>query len=67
LKATDISTIIHGVSKNFPARLLGTRFEARNCINGPGLQDPYRDIFFRHPVLLVPWHFYTATSFLSGV
>jgi hypothetical protein len=23
----------------------GTRFKARNCINEPCLQDPYRDIF----------------------
>jgi hypothetical protein len=27
--------------KNFPVRLLGTWFEARNCISEPGDQEPY--------------------------
>jgi hypothetical protein len=34
-----------GVWKNIPVRLLGTRFEARNCISEPGTQEPYRDFF----------------------
>jgi hypothetical protein len=33
------------VAKNVPARLLGTRFEARNCICEPGPQDAYWGIF----------------------
>jgi hypothetical protein len=31
--------------KNVPVRLLGTRFEARNCICDPGAQERYRDFF----------------------
>jgi hypothetical protein len=29
-------------------RLLGTRFEARNCISEPCAQEPYRDQFTDH-------------------
>jgi hypothetical protein len=42
--------ILHALSSNVPVRLLGTRFKARNCISQPGLQEPYRDIFWEHPV-----------------
>jgi hypothetical protein len=34
-------------NKHVPVRLLGSRFEARNCISDPGSQEPYRDIFKR--------------------
>jgi hypothetical protein len=33
------------VSENVPVRLLGNRFEARNCFGEPGPQEPYVDIF----------------------
>jgi hypothetical protein len=36
---------IQGVSKNFPVRLLGTSFEARNCIGESGSQEPCREFF----------------------
>jgi hypothetical protein len=39
--------LIQGVSKSVPVRLLGTRFEAGNCISEPGPEEPYKDIFFR--------------------
>jgi hypothetical protein len=42
---------VHGVSKNFPVRLLGTRFEVRNCIGEPCLQAFARKIF----VFEMPW------------
>jgi hypothetical protein len=31
--------------KNVPVKLLGTGFEARNCISEPGPQKPYWEIF----------------------
>jgi hypothetical protein len=34
-----------GVLESVPARLLGTRFEARICISKPRPQAPHRDIF----------------------
>jgi hypothetical protein len=46
------------------ARLLGTRFEARNCISQPGHQEPYRDIFLMHSGL--PPH-YTSPTWLGDM
>jgi hypothetical protein len=40
------SYIFHGVFKNVPVRLLGTRFKARNCISEPGLQEHDRENFW---------------------
>jgi hypothetical protein len=33
------------VVKNVPVRLLGTRFEPRNCTSEPGPRESYGDIF----------------------
>jgi hypothetical protein len=33
-------------------RILGTRYEARNCISAPDPQEPYRDIFFLKRLLV---------------
>jgi hypothetical protein len=33
-------------------RVLGDQVRSKNCISEPGLQDPYRDMFLKHPVTL---------------
>jgi hypothetical protein len=33
-----------GIIKKFHVRILGTRFEARNCISEPGPQEPYSNL-----------------------
>jgi hypothetical protein len=38
------NTIPYSIGR-FPVRLLGTRFNARNCISEPCPQEPYMDIF----------------------
>jgi hypothetical protein len=45
---------VHGITKNVPVRLLGTRFETKNCISEPCPQEPYRDILFEIQVSLYP-------------
>jgi hypothetical protein len=44
----------HGVFQtNVPIRLLGTRFETRNCISEPCPQESYWDIVFETPCSLL--------------
>jgi hypothetical protein len=49
---TDMKSLFIGCFKNVPVRLLGTRFEARNCISEPCPQEPNRDILNVFFVLL---------------
>jgi hypothetical protein len=48
-KITGWERELHFPSIKRSCKVPGTRFEARNCINEPGLQKPYWDIFIEKP------------------
>jgi hypothetical protein len=58
------------VFQKIPVRLLGPRFEARNCIiySEPCPQEPYSDFFWKHPVIIYfPKHFNGFVNNLSEI
>jgi hypothetical protein len=50
-----VSSFLYAVfQENLPVKLLGTRFEARNCICEPGSQKlSYRDMVFETPCNII--------------